>query len=236
MGYCTEESHHHAEERHKFASKLTELKQQGAALFVVGNIPANKYTEACSKMLGNETVANRRRLFIATDSDLPSVTNRFTTDTSQFPSDTARLVTWGAKSRSAAVSTSTVESPMPTSQVSTASLGELGVAISEEIDEFETSPDDLDPAELRICFDSLQSLLCEYTQGSVFHFLHVLVGRVKNVQAMAHFHLPMAWKSKTVQLLSELFDATVELRIIDDRVQQRWHLRDSGITSVWLDL
>jgi hypothetical protein len=53
---------------------------------------------------------------------------------------------------------------------------------------------------------------------------------------MGHFHLRVDHDSDHVRLLEPLFDAVVEVRRTDTGRQQRWHLRDKGLESDWLDI
>jgi len=223
-------------ERQQFTAALSRLKQRGAALLVVGNVPNQSYAQVCSHMLGDDNAATRRRLFISTDTDVPSVADRFAVHHTELLPEITKQLTWNSGSRSAASPPQSASSQVPSVSVDGDQLGKFGVAISEAITEFDEAADGLDPAELRVCFDSLQTLLSDHNRESVFRFLHVLIGRLQTVNAMSHFHLPIDWESEAVQLFSELFDATVELQIANNQVQQRWHLRDVDITSDWLSL
>lgn len=226
-------------DRSTFVSKLQELKQTGSSLLVVGNVPDTAAVQACHWMLGDDTVTDRRRLFVSTDPDLPNISDRLSTAPDQFRPETTELVTWTAASRGVATAAPSRPPQPPYDDISPTrvegdGLGELGVAISRKIEAFEEVAGGLAPSELRICFDSLTALCANHDHGAVFRFLHVLVGRVRSARAMAHFHFPVEYDSEQVQRLVPLFDATIELRIADGRPQQRWHLRDENITSGWL--
>lgn len=222
-------------ERREFVERLRELKQDGSSLLVVGNIPDAAAARACHWMLGDATSADRRRLFVSTDWTLPGISDRLSTPSEQLRPDATTLITWSADERSAAATppqpTRTEVAPV---HVESERLAELGIAISEEIETFEAIAGELAPSELRVCFDSLTALLADYETDEIFRFLHVLIGRICSVRAMAHFHLPLEYDSDPVQRLAPLFDAVIELRVVDDRVQQRWHLRDEQIRSQWL--
>ncbi|MFC4549797.1 MULTISPECIES: DUF7504 family protein [Halorussus] len=223
-------------ERQRFVSTLQNLKQNGSSLLVVGSVPDSAATQACHRMLGDVTARDRRRLFVSTDPALPTVTDRLSASHERLRSDRTTLVTWTAKSRSAATASPSHQSSdgIPTVSVESDRLADLGIAISREIEAFEEIAVELAPSELRVCFDSLSALVADYEREEVFRFLHVLVGRIRSVQAMAHFHLPVDYDSELVAQFAPLFDAIIELRIVDDRAQQRWHLRDENITSQWL--
>lgn len=221
-------------ERRKFVSRLRELKENGSSLLVVGNVPDTAAAQACHWMLGDAESTNRRRLFVSTDVTLPSIANRLSATPKQLRADATTLITWSADERSAAATPQPMDAKVPPIHIESDRLAELGIVISEEIETFEAIAGELAPSELRVCFDSLTALLADYETDEIFRFLHVLIGRICSVRAMAHFHLPLEYDSAPVQRLAPLFDAVIELRVVDDRVQQRWHLRDEQIRSQWL--
>lgn len=84
-------------------------------------------------------------------------------------------------------------------------LMRLGVRISQRLDE-------LAGAGQRpvMCFHSLTTLLQYVDIERLFRFLHVLTGRVRLADALAHYHLDGAsLQPETMGALSRLFDATV---------------------------
>ena len=223
-------------ERRTFVSRLQDLKQNGSSLLIVGNVPDTAATRACHWMLGDAASTDRRRLFVSTECGLPTVTDRLSTPPERLDPKTTKLVTWTADSRSttAPPSPQSPNARVTPARVGSEKLSELGIAISREIEAFEEIASGLAPSELRICFDSLAALLADYDRNEIFQFLHVLIGRIRSVQAMAHFHFPVDHDSKPVRQFAPLFDATIELRIVDGQPRQRWHLHDEDITSDWL--
>lgn len=226
-------------DRSAFVSKLRELKEDGSALLVVGSVPDTAAIEACHWLFGDDTVRERRRLFVSTDPDRPGISDRLSTPPDQLHPETTRLVTWTAASRSTAT-TSPSRPPEPPYdeiepvRVESDDLGELGIAISREIETFEDVAGGLSPSELRVCFDSLAALSANCDRSEVFQFLHVLVGRIRSARAMAHFHLPVDYDSTIVRQFTPIFDAAIELRIADGTPEQRWHLLEEGLSSEWL--
>jgi len=226
-------------DRSAFVSKLRELKRSGSSLLVVGNVPDSAAVDACHWMLGDETVTERRRLFVSTKPDAPRISDRLSASPDRLDPETTAIVSWTAASRSAATA-SPSEPPQPPSEgiepirVESGQLSELGVAIAREVEAFEEAADGLSPSELRVCFDSLVPLSAACENAALFRFLHVLIGRIRSAGAMAHFHFPVAHDSRQVRELVPLFDATIELRIADGRTQQRWHLREENLSSGWL--
>ena len=132
--------------------------------------------------------------------------------------------------------TSSTESLPDRTVLETDGLAELGIEISNAIDEFERESGALSSGELRVCLDSLTPLVETHDHESLFRFLHVLTGRIKTVNGMGHFHLPAEMDSRAVRTLLPVFDAAIELRMIGSDVEQRWHLVQRNVTTEWLSL
>ncbi|MFB6087088.1 MAG: hypothetical protein ABEJ85_01090 [Haloarculaceae archaeon] len=71
-----------------------------------------------------------------------------------------------------------------------------------------------DPAlQLVVCFDSLTQMLQFTDVQSVFKFVHMFTGQLREVDAIGHFHLdPNAHDTQTVSRLKPAFDDAVDLR------------------------
>lgn len=82
----------------------------------------------------------------------------------------------------------------------------LGISISQHLETFSQ-----DENQIVACFHSLTPLLQYADTQRVFRFLHVLTGRLKSVNAVAHFHMdPGAHDQQTISTLMQLFDAVIE--------------------------
>ena len=222
-----------------FAHALDTLKQSGSALLVVGSVPDEAYARASRQMLGDPTAEKpRRRLLVVPEFDgdrgRPRL-NALGATTREW----ARIVVHGATARSAAAQQPPAQVG-PGATVPTETAGEgiagLGITVSTVIDEFDRAAGGLEPAELRVAFDSLPTLLTEYDVETVFRFLHVLTHHVRDVRGMGHFWLPRERTCDIARRFSPLFDATIELKIDGDGVAQRWYFRDLGLASEWLPL
>jgi hypothetical protein len=202
-----------------FADALAELKRRGSMLLLAGQ--GHGALEAtCDQLLGATGPGDRRRLFVVTD---PSPTHASPADPG------ARTVSYEAATRSAAAA--------PTGDASVSDrhvegdLGDLQSAVTDVIEGIDREVGGLDPAELRICIDSADSLLAASERERFFRFVHALTGVVRGVNAMCHVHLPVAFDAEEVQLLTPLFDAVIETRTGG---HQRWHLREPELTTDWL--
>lgn len=116
------------------------------------------------------------------------------------------------------------------------SIVELGVEIGHAIQQFDSIAGGLEPAELRVGFDCADTLLAEYDEQTVFRFLHLLANDVRAVNGMAHVRFSQPFEARATRLFAQLFDAVVELRLNGRNPQQRWHFRDAGTSSEWLDV
>lgn len=224
------------ETRMAFVRTLSALKREGSALLVVGNVPDEVHTTACRRMLG-DSPKPRRRLFVETDAICADAVDRLPAHGAHPPAETARRITNPSYARSASAAAGEAsEPPIPETTVESRTLSDLGASIAREIEALEEASGGFDPAEFRLCFDSLAPLVDEHDDELVFRFLHALSGLVREVDGQAHVHLPLDPESPLVRTIEPLFDAVVELGIECGRPRQRWHLRDAGLSSEWLPL
>lgn len=86
----------------------------------------------------------------------------------------------------------------------------VGIELSELLSGMATAADE--DESIRMCFNSVTSLLQYADLQRAFRFLHVVTGRIKTVGAVGHYHLdPEAHDSQTLATLTGLFDAVVEV-------------------------
>jgi len=215
-----------SDERVAFTSALARLKREGSNLLVVGGSSDVAHAEACDRFLGDE-IGDRRRTFVSTE--------RSSCVSADVCGDDADLIRYESPTRSAAATTGTADgSELPTDGVS--GLSELGAAVVDSIRATDEEVGGLEPAQFRLCLDSMRPLLEEHTEREVFRFLHAVTNEVRAADGMGHYHLPVGYDSETVRTLEPLFDAVVEVRAGPDGAQQRWHLRDVDADSDWLPL
>ena len=221
-------------EDERFAAYLSELKERGSATLVVGELPSDSYTSFCGDMLGDSTSDPRFRVRVTTDA-ARDIATRVETD----PSPAAgrvptRHIVSTFDSRSATTASAIARERDTVTHVKDASLATLGVAISREIKAFEERNGGLEPAELRVCFDSLRPLIEEFDEAQVFKFLHILTGRIRSTSGMGHFHLQVESDDLAVETFAGLFDAVIELARRNDQLVQCWRVRDPDLTSGWI--
>lgn len=214
--------------RTTFTQELSKLKREGSNILLVGESGSVAHESACQRHLGDATRANRYRLFVTTADNRCCELDHVATDRS---APRTRYIV----QRSGEVHTERDVFP-PESVTQTTMLGVLGTTVVETIDEFEDEAGGLDPSELRVCVDSLDSLLDDHQSETVFRLVHVLTTRIRQSNGMGHFHLPVDRDHDAAHLFEPLFDAIVEVRTGDRGPEHRWHLRDQGTSSDWVSL
>lgn len=212
-----------------FAQALSALKERGSNLLVVGGTLEGAQADVCDRLLGEDAERPRRRVFVRTDGTTGCIPGP-----GMGPGERTRVVTQSTSTRS--ISAAPVSSQdVPTQTVAEADLGELASATADAIDDVEPARG-FDPAELRVCFDSLLPLFADHDRESVFRMLDLVSRRVAEVDGMGHYHLPVDADEEVVRLLEPLVDAVVELRVRDGDPEHNWDLVDRDVESGWLPL
>lgn len=86
-------------------------------------------------------------------------------------------------------------------------LTQLGIAVTEQLQEWADGN-----RRAVVCFDSLTALLQYSDRDAAYEFLHVVTGRIRSVDAVAHFHFdPSAHDDQTFAQVATLMDAVVEV-------------------------
>jgi hypothetical protein len=210
-----------------FTEFLAELKERGSLLLLAGPAQHTAVFRACSRLLG-ESAETRRSLFVQAGG---ACSHRVPQSTST-PGESARALHYRTATRSAAAS-----HPGGRADVRTVDgdLDALRAEIATEFDRVDAAAGGLDPAELRVCLDSLDALLATHDEDRVFRFLHGLSGSVRDERAMCHVHLQTGVDAEQMDVMEPLFDAVVEVRDAG-RPQQRWCVPDEGFSTGWLAL
>lgn len=224
----------------QFPEALSQLKRQGASVLVVGPVRTEQRRNICQRLLGQATDRPRRRLLVSTTGDCNDVSHLV--DDEFAASNSFSHVSYATQSRSATTSDSNSSPTGPNipsakeSATPVTSLANLGIAISNAIETFETDANGLSPAELRIGVDSLIPLLDAYGTERVFKFVHLTNGRTRESDGMIHYHLPMDHDADAVSVLKPLFDITIELREHHGVFQEQWTINDSDLRSGWISI
>lgn len=165
---------------------------------------------ACGALLSVAAPEDAQYLSVTLDDSPDDRLEEWRTNVGDLPSETG-IIAVGETTRSAAAaaSPSTPSSaPVTVDTVANPSdLTGLAIAIGAYLDAWADT--DRTPV---VCFHSISSLLFHADQSRVYRFLHSSVGRLRNLGAVAHYHLdPVAYDESTVNRFSALFDAVVEI-------------------------
>lgn len=215
-----------------FGSALVELKRRGCNLLVTGALPERLAADVSAQMLGSppelrarvfallgrETDAARTRLEIAGRSLEPAIV----VDTVEHPR--AAVADGPIPTGEPGVQVRRIERTLPVVQA----------ALRQAISEVKTAHYPLEPAELRLCVDSLGSLTGDHDVEAVRAFLETVGEDVVAADGMAHYVLPEDPADDIVAALEPCFDAIVEHRGADRRFEQRWRLPEYDIVTPWM--
>lgn len=207
-----------------FAQRLEELRREGANLLLVGETSPEAHAAASRRLLEGAD-EDHRHLFVFTEgadiaTALPDDADPTRTRVvSQFAGG-PRPTGWSAD--------------VPETVVQDSDPSALAGTVVEELNELQD--DEMEASDMRLCLDSVTSLVRNNDSEDVFRTLHLITTRLRQVNGLGHYHLRIDRDEDYVRLLEPVFDAVVELRVTDGRAEQRWHLRDSEITSDWLAL
>ena len=103
------------------------------------------------------------------------------------------------------------------SVASPADLTDVGIKVSTFLGDWEG-----DGNRTLLCFQSVTTMLQYVDLHRAFRFLHVLTGRVRATDGLAHYHLdPTAHDERTINTLKTLFDGVAEWDGESWRIQNR---------------
>lgn len=206
-----------------FAQRLDELGREGANLLLVGDSSPEVHAAGSRRLLegGDDS---HRHLFVFTEganacTSLPDGADPANTHVVRQPSEDSRLSGWPS-----GVSETVLDDPSPSA---------LATGVVEAIDDLVA---DEEGVELRLCFDSITSLVRDRDSEEAFRIMHLVTTHVRQVGGIGHYHLALARDDDHVRLLEPVFDAVVELRSGEAGPEQRWHFQDDEMTSDWVDL
>ena len=216
-----------------FASRLASLKRNGCNLLVVGGGHEPTCSDACRRLLACGGDEPRRRVVVTADTPIEAVRDRLPAAEPTAQNTETTIIDWETPTRATATESAGGPSQTKLNRVPVDDLSQLGVEIHEGITQH-AEKSDLQPSELRLCFDSLTPLVARYDPEVAFQFLHLVTGCVTNARGMGHYHLPVGRNAEIVRVLEPIFDGIVELRTQGGCTEQRWHVPDEQITTDWL--
>jgi len=196
------------------SSQATSLTSEVAAasniLLLTPSLDSHDDDEACLDLL---TVTEPTQENVLSVTFTQSATDRIDLWDAHVDERPARagIISVGEITRSASTDTTSTQRLVGPLTIETVSdpgdLTGLGIAVSTFLSEWGD-----DDNQTVACFHSLTPLLQHADLQRVFRFLHVLTGRLKTSDAVAHYHMdPNAHDQQTISTLRPLFDAIVDL-------------------------
>lgn len=215
----------------EFGEVLQRLKQEGCNLLVTGEVPVVVSDAATRRLLG-APFEKRRRILAFTDAGVERVPSRLPGGCRPGDRDVT-VIEQTEDTRSTAVER-TGGGRFDVTGVGPG-LGSLEAAILDAVAAYERTG--LEPSELRLSLDSVRLLVDDHGVEPVHSFLESVGVAVAEARGMAHYHMPLPDDSPSVDALSCLFDARIELRKRDGFApEQRWHVTKYGLTTEWVGL
>jgi len=221
------------ERAREFADALGRLQRDGGTLLVVGATPGDTHGRACRRLLGS--------------SEQPRVVGRTDGSCSAGSARTGskdRLIDLAVEARNGAAACSdagdsagagaTAGPGSPEAGTARRTVAEtpaaFGARVADAVAELTTDADDP-----RVCVDSLLPVVEELGPERTFEWYHTVSADVRAAGGVCHAHLPLARDDDLVRRFETLVDATIELRLVDGRPEQRWFVHGE-VTSDWLPL
>ncbi|SEV94172.1 DUF7504 family protein [Halobacterium jilantaiense] len=211
-----------------FASTLEDLKQSGCMVLVVEDEDAPAH-EGCDRLLGADDAADRRRLFVQTD----SATSSRLTVAGRRDRTTERVARLRTTSRTATATDATQAVPGASPTVATGVDG-LAADAREAVDALEPT-DGFDAGQLRICVDSVGDMVAATNPAATTGFVADVRELVDDHDGLGHVHVTQRTPGAAAEALLPQMDAVVEVAG-DEEARHRWHLPEESLTSEWFDL
>jgi len=217
----------------EFDAVLRQLKRDGCHLLVTGDVDGEVAGRATRRLLGDPN-RERERVLAVTDATADHVDHCLPAGVRRTDPDVWVADPTGSQ-RSVPADAADVE--LPADCADRSALGRLRAELVQAVGFFDDVRNGLSPAELRVGVTSVTPLLDAHDRGTVGRFLRAVGAIVRGVDGMAHAHLSLPDDHPTVDDLSPLFDARIELRRREGLVpEQRWHVPKHDITSDWTKL
>jgi len=198
---------------------LSERIGDASAILVLAPSPGSHDDEACGDLLTVTEPAHETVLSVTVTQTTEERVQQWDTHIDEWPAQMG-IISTGEFTRSATATTSSAQhltEPLEIETISDpADLTGLGITISTFLSEWADREQ-----QIVVCVHSLTPLLQYVDLQRLFRFLHVLIGQFRTQDAAAHFHLdPNAHDAQTVNILTQLVDAVVELE-----ADGHWHVK-----------
>lgn len=219
-------------ENSSFSETLDRLKQRGCSVLVSGLVSDEGINQLSAQLFGDPTVQHDRiRLFGLIGRDVKLVRDRI----AGFDADgeTTSVITTQDAVRSVSAADSVNDVISLNKTVVSNDVDTFSLALHHTIAEINRTYGRLEPAELRVCIDSLAALLAENDTEQVEMFLDNINQVAIGTRGIIHAVLPSKHDAPVVRRLKPYFDIVVNLRMTEKQVVQQWELPLSGHQTEW---
>lgn len=198
---------------------LAVLKRAGAALLVVGSVPEQGFDRTTASLLGDPDQP-RSPVIVLHGRDHETARRRLSM-AGVSPGDGMVLDHRATARGTATARDRPTDVQEPDVVPVEGGLDGLPAAVDGAVG-------DAAPGELRICVDSLRSMIDSNGVEPTREGIEPLCRTVRERHGVGTFVLPVDAGSETVERFAPLFDGIVELRTGDAGVEQRWRLTGPG--------
>ncbi|MFB6138498.1 MAG: hypothetical protein ABEJ42_09230 [Halobacteriaceae archaeon] len=221
-----------------FGRALDELKTSGSGFLVTGAVPTAVHAASCRHFLGGDSEEPRGQVVLSGSGDQLHEDGVGIADRRrvvELATDYRSTETVAGTGQSAGTVPGPADESIAGGVRNATDLRELGLQTMDAIDAIEPLGG-FDPGELRLCFDAFDAAAERLGEDALFEFLHLLLGRVRGLDGLAHAHFRGDRDAAPCEVFEPLFDGVVELRATEGGAEQRWHLLDAEVSSEWLAL
>lgn len=209
----------------QFREELSELKDRGAVVLVSATSRTAAVDMVSSQLLGDR--ASRVPVFLLIGRDPTLIEKRV--DGPDQLSD-AQILEFGTDFTRSSKMDSSADDPDNSPDRQLAAFGET---VNTQLDTLAMGHD-LGRSDLRICLDSLLTLLDSYSYSSVESFLTTLGEATRSHRGMTHVVCPGQVDGGLPNTLTSNFDIIVRVRGVGRDAQQCWELVQSDQTTEWV--
>lgn len=198
---------------------------EGSSVLLLG-ASSTHADHCCDTLLDVGEATNRAELSVRFPQDITDRTRLDTGTTGRQPEKRGEIIV-GDVLRSADPTEPDFDAPVATDIVEDpTALTEIGSSVSEFCETWSS-----DGHRIVLCFDSISGLLVHSDPEVVFQFLHTLLGRLAETEAVTHFHIdPEERDEQLIATYSSLFDEIVDPENADALIDES-KLEDRGATA-----
>lgn len=216
----------------RVSEALSELKNRGCTVLISGCAPEAAFDEISASFLGRPP-ERRSRVFGLLDRDVDRARTRLRN--AGPGNDPAIVVDAMADApRTATAADADLTGRPYVVRRTDYSLSGFETELARAIEDVRRLHGPFEPAQLRVCVDSLRPLAERYDADALREFLESLSATIVDARGMGHFVFPDAYADSSLGSLDPAFDVVVELRNENEHVEQQWRFRDRDISTPWM--